>query len=80
MRGTEGNLVLEVRREREGTWGERREDRYFGVRGGESPQRKARVAVLKVIRCLTSSKPSSLRSWLELTDLSLSSVRRAAAF
>ena len=79
-RGTEREEVLDDLREREGAWEERREERYFGARGGESRQRNARVTVLKVIRCLTGSQPSSLRSRLELVDLPLRSVRRAAAF
>ena len=79
-RGTEREEVLDDLREREVTWEERREERYFGARGGDSRQRNARVTVLKVIRCLTGSQPSSLRSRLELVDLPLRSVRRAAAF
>ena len=79
-RGTEREEVLDDLREREGAWEERRKERYFGARGGDSRQRKARVTVLKVIRCLTGSQPSSLRSRLELVDLPLRSVRWAAAF
>ena len=79
-RGTEREEVLDDLREREGTWEKRRVERYFGVREGESRQRKAMVAVLKVILCLTGSQPNSLRSRLELVDLPLRSVRWAAAF
>ena len=35
-RRTEREEVLEYLRGREGTWEERREERYFGARGGES--------------------------------------------
>ena len=79
-RGTESEVVLDDLREREGAWEERREERYFGARWGKGRQRKARVTVLKVIRCLTGSQPSSLRSLLEFVDLPLRSVRWAAAF
>ena len=79
-RGAEREVLLEDLRERDGTWEERREERYFGARGEESRQRKARVAVLKVILRLAGSQPSSLRNSLAFSNLPMRSVRRAAAF
>ena len=35
-RGAEREVLLEDLRERDGTWEERREERYFGARGEES--------------------------------------------
>ena len=58
----------------------RREERYVGARGGDRRHRKAKVVVLKMIRCLMGSQPSSFRRALGLVSLPLRSVRRAAAF